>query len=62
MSIYETALTCRFLGMQDAINLDGGGSSSLWHEVLGVLSHPSDNKAFDHKGERAIPNIIGIYK
>lgn len=62
MSIYETALVCRFLGMQDAINLDGGGSSSLWHEKLGVLSHPSDNKAFDHEGERAIPNIIGVYR
>ena len=61
-SIYETALICRFLGMKDAINLDGGGSSALWHEDLGVLSHPSDNKAFDHEGERAIPNIIGVYR
>ena len=61
-SIYETALICRFLGMKDAINLDGGGSSALWHEDLGVISHPSDNKTFDHEGERAIPNIIGVYR
>ena len=61
-SIYETALICRFLGMEDALNLDGGGSSVLWHKETGVLSHPSDNKTFDHEGERAIPNIIGVYR
>ena len=61
-SIYETALICRFLGMEDALNLDGGGSSALWHKETGVLSHPSDNKVFDHEGERTIPNIIGVYR
>lgn len=61
-SIYETALICRFLGMKDAINLDGGGSSSLWSRELGVLSHPSDNKIFDHEGERTVPDIIGIFR
>ena len=61
-SIYETALICRFLGMEDALNLDGGGSSALWHKETGVLSHPSDNKTFDHEGERTIPNIIGVYR
>lgn len=61
-SIYETALICRFLGMKDAINLDGGGSSSLWSRELGVLSHPSDNKTFDHEGERTVPDIIGIFR
>lgn len=61
-SIYETALICRFLGMTDAINLDGGGSSSLWSSELGVLSHPSDNKAFDHEGERTVPDIIGVFR
>ena len=61
-SIYETALICRFLGMKDAINLDGGGSSSLWSRESGVLSHPSDNKTFDHEGERTVPDIIGIFR
>lgn len=61
-SIYETALICRFLGLEDAINLDGGGSSALWHNEEGVLNHPSDNKTFDAEGERTVPNIIGVFK
>lgn len=60
-SIYETALICRFLGLEDAINLDGGGSSALWHNEEGVLNHPSDNKTFDAEGERTVPNIIGVF-
>ena len=60
-SIYETALICSFLGLTDAINLDGGGSSAIWSNETGVLNHPSDNKAFDHEGERVVPNIIGVF-
>ena len=58
MSIDETAIIAKLLGLEAAINLDGGGSSSLWSEKTGVLSHPSDNRIFDHQGERAIPNCI----
>ena len=61
-SIYETALICSFLGLEDAINLDGGGSSALWHSEEGVLNHPSDNRKFDSKGERKVPNIIGVFR
>lgn len=57
-SIYDTAYICRMLGMTDAINLDGGGSASLWTEKTGVINHPYDNKKFDHEGERRIPNLI----
>lgn len=60
-TIYETACICRLLGMSDAINLDGGGSSVLWTEDTGVLSHPSDNKIFDHEGERVVPSIIAVF-
>ena len=60
-SIYETALICSFLGLTDAINLDGGGSSAIWSSETGVLNHPSDNKVFDHEGERVVPNIIGVF-
>ena len=60
-TIYETACICRLLGISDAINLDGGGSSVLWTEDTGVLSHPSDNKIFDHEGERVVPSIIAVF-
>lgn len=60
-SIFETAFICHLLGMTDAINLDGGGSSALWAEETGVISHPRDNKKFDHEGERVVPNLIVVY-
>lgn len=60
-SIYETAYICSMLGLTDAINLDGGGSSTLWSAKTGVLNHPYDNKKFDHKGERIIPNLFIAY-
>lgn len=60
-SIYETAYICKMLGMTDAINLDGGGSTTLWSEETGVINHPYDNKKWDHVGERAVPNLIVAY-
>lgn len=60
-TIYETAYICHLLGMTDAINLDGGGSTTLWTEKTGVLNHPYDNKKFDHEGERSVPNLIVVY-
>ena len=49
------------LGMTDAINLDGGGSTTLWTEKTGVINHPYDNRKFDHDGERSVPNLIVVY-
>lgn len=60
-SIFETAYICHLLGMKDAINLDGGGSSTLWASETGVVNYPYDNKRFDHEGERKVPNIIYAY-
>ncbi len=60
-SIYETACICEYIGMTEAINLDGGGSTTLWTEKTGVINHPYDNKKFDHKGERTVPNMIAVY-
>lgn len=60
-TIYETAYVCHLLGMTDAINLDGGGSTTLWTEKTGVINHPYDNKKFDHEGERSVPNLIVVY-
>ena len=60
-SIYETAYICKMLGMMDAINLDGGGSISLWSEKTGVISHPHGNRKWDNDGEREVPNLIVAY-
>lgn len=45
----------------DAVNLDGGGSTTMWikgRPFSGVVNMPSDNKIYDHEGERAVSNII----
>ena len=50
------------LGCRTALNLDGGGSSTLWTAKEGVLNHPYDNRRFDHEGERGVPNCIVVRK
>lgn len=59
-TIAETVEIARILGLKEAINLDGGGSSVIWTDEYGTLSHPSDNRRFDHYGQRAVPNVIYI--
>lgn len=58
MSIAELQTLSVALGLYESINLDGGGSSTLWVKTDGVLNHPYDNKTFDHAGERAVPNVL----
>ena len=60
MTVRELSLICRLLGMKDAMNLDGGGSCSLWTKKTGVLNHPYDNHHWDHEGERIVPNALVI--
>lgn len=60
-SIRERARICRLMGMEEAVNLDGGCSSTLWNKDLGTISHPSGNRKFDHNGERIVPNIIAAF-
>lgn len=62
VSIPELAHLIRILGGYDALNLDGGGSTTLWMERNGVLNSPSDNRKFDHQGERKVSNIIYVTK
>jgi len=45
-------------GCPTAINLDGGGSTTMYLEGEGVINHPSDNKKFDREGERRVANIL----
>ena len=58
MTIPELATLCRILGLKDAINLDGGGSSTLWTDKTGIINYPYDNKKYDHEGARVVPNIV----
>lgn len=63
MSIPELAYLVKILGGDDAINLDGGGSTTLWLKGApdnGVLNYPTDNKLFDHAGERSVSNIFYV--
>ena len=59
-TLTELAMILKGLGCVDALNLDGGGSSTLWTAQEGILNHPYDNKRFDHEGERGVPNCIVI--
>ena len=64
VSIPELAHLIRILGGKDAINLDGGGSTTLWLSGApdnGIVNYPCDNKRFDHRGERTVPNILYIH-
>ena len=58
MTIAELQVLCQALGLYEAMNFDGGGSSTLWTKESGVLNHPYDNRKFDHAGERIVPNAI----
>jgi exopolysaccharide biosynthesis protein len=47
----------------DAVNLDGGGSTTMWirgKPFNGVVNMPCDNKKFDHDGERGVADILLI--
>ena len=58
MTTEELGVLMHALGCKEAMNLDGGGSSTAWVKNRGVVNYPSDNKEFDHEGERAVANVI----
>ena len=58
--LYDLTNLMSACGACDALNLDGGGSSTLWTAREGVLNHPYDNHRFDHEGERGVPNCIVV--
>lgn len=61
MTIPELAQFFSELDAMYAINLDGGGSTSMWvHNDNGVVNYPSDNLEFDHDGERPVSNALLI--
>ncbi|MDR3350480.1 MAG: phosphodiester glycosidase family protein [Prevotellaceae bacterium] len=63
MSIAELYLLSGALDCRDAMNFDGGGSSTMYvrgENENGIVNYPSDNKLFDHYGERRVANIIYV--
>ena len=65
MSLIELGKVLKWLGAKDGINLDGGGSTTLWiynQPEGGIVNYPSDNKTWDHAGERKVANVVLIKK
>jgi exopolysaccharide biosynthesis protein len=60
VSLPELSFLLQNLNCKDAINLDGGGSTTMYIKDKGVVNMPCDNKKFDHEGERKVSNIIFI--
>ena len=61
LSLPELQRILLWLGCTNAINLDGGGSSTMYiqgkpHE--GIVNYPSDNNQHNHEGQRPISNAI----
>ncbi len=62
LNLHELAFLMKSLGCRDAVNLDGGGSTTMYIEGKGVVNMPCDNKLFDHEGERKVSNIFVLLK
>lgn len=61
MSLTDLAMLMLYLGCTDALNMDGGGSTTAYVKGFpngGVVNYPSDNGRFDHAGERTVSNCI----
>ena len=65
LSLTELQQLLRWLGCRDALNLDGGGSTTMFLNIgdfQGVVNCPSDNSRFDHEGERGVSNAVMVIK
>lgn len=53
MTMKELSILMDALGCKEALNLDGGGSSTAWLRNRGVINYPSDKN-----GERGVATVI----
>ncbi|SUP54977.1 Exopolysaccharide biosynthesis protein related to N-acetylglucosamine-1-phosphodiester alpha-N-acetylglucosaminidase [Weeksella virosa] len=56
-----TEFLITYFNPKDALNIDGGGSTTFWlrndkRSKTGVINYPTDNKKFDHNGQRRVRN------
>ncbi len=64
MTLNELAQLLVALGAEKAMNLDGGGSTTMWvkgKSINGIVNFPSDNQKADHWGERAVSDALLIH-
>ena len=57
LTLIQLSQLMRDLGAMDAINLDGGGSSTLWLQGRAVMARPANEPA-----ERALANVVSIVR
>lgn len=57
VSLAQLSQVMRELGAYDAINLDGGGSSTLWLQGRAVMARPANEPE-----ERALSNVVSIVR
>lgn len=65
MSLSELEKTLSWLGCCDALNLDGGGSTTMYvrnQPHAGIVNHPTDNGQYDFVGERGVSNCVMVIK
>jgi exopolysaccharide biosynthesis protein len=58
-----TEFLCEYFNPRYALNLDGGGSTTMYIKGSGesltdVINYPTDNKHYDHYGQRRVPTHI----
>lgn len=61
LSLTDFSRLLRYLGCRQALNLDGGGSTTMYvkdYKNGGLVNHPSDNGRYDFDGERTVSNCI----
>ncbi|HEY0666590.1 MAG TPA: phosphodiester glycosidase family protein [Sphingobacteriaceae bacterium] len=58
-----TAFLKRYFNPKSAMNIDGGGSTTMFvkgQPYNGTVNYPTDNKRFDHFGQRKVETVILI--
>ena len=61
VNLNELANILKWLGAENALNLDGGGSTTMYIEGQpenGIVNRPCDTQKFDRQGERRVSNSL----
>ncbi len=58
MTLFELRSILHWLHCKDGVNLDGGGSTTLWIKDQGVVNYPSDSRQWNHYGQRKVANVL----